>query len=101
MVAEGQVPPDELAPYTLEEVGNRILAILRLSQHAFDGVGSETTTGNVDRHGISPEKAPTLKAPTLNGRWILPPQPSRVQESGSRFAQRSRGLKRTSSSVPN
>ena len=38
MVAEGQVPPDELAAYALEEFSNGLLAIFWLSQHALDGV---------------------------------------------------------------
>jgi hypothetical protein len=38
MVAEGQVPPDELAAYALEEFRNRLLTIFWLSQHALDGV---------------------------------------------------------------
>jgi hypothetical protein len=38
MVAEGQVPPDELAAYALEEFRNGLLTIFWLSQHALDGV---------------------------------------------------------------
>src|SRR6516225_4882554 len=38
MVAEGQVPPDELAADALEEFRDGLLTILRLSQHALDGV---------------------------------------------------------------
>jgi hypothetical protein len=38
MVAKGQVPPDELAAYVLEEFGNGFLTIFRLSQHALDSV---------------------------------------------------------------
>src|ERR1700731_4628213 len=37
MVAKGQVPPDELAAYALEEFCNGLLTIFRLSQHALDG----------------------------------------------------------------
>src|SRR5260370_33809742 len=36
MVAEGQVPPDEPASDTLEELGDGFLTIFRLGQHAFD-----------------------------------------------------------------
>src|SRR5215471_6969875 len=38
MVAEGQVPPDELAADALEEFRNGLLTIFWLSQHALDGV---------------------------------------------------------------
>jgi hypothetical protein len=38
VVTKGQVPPDELAAYALEELGNGFLTIFWLSQHAFDGV---------------------------------------------------------------
>jgi hypothetical protein len=38
MVTKGQVPPDELTAYALEELGNGLLTIFWLSQHAFDGV---------------------------------------------------------------
>jgi hypothetical protein len=38
MMAEGQVPPDELAAYALEEFGNGFLTIFWLRQHAFDSV---------------------------------------------------------------
>src|SRR5205823_837188 len=38
MVAEGQVPPDELAAYALEEFRNGLLTIFWLSQHALDGI---------------------------------------------------------------
>jgi hypothetical protein len=38
MVAKGQVPPDELAAYALEEFGNGVLTIFRLSEHALDSV---------------------------------------------------------------
>ena len=48
MVAEGQVPPDEPASHTLEEFGNGFLTIFRLSQHALDGVRSETPARDVD-----------------------------------------------------
>jgi hypothetical protein len=43
MVAEGQVPPDELASHTLEEFGDGFLTIFRVSHHTLDGIGSETT----------------------------------------------------------
>jgi hypothetical protein len=38
MVAEGQVPPDELAADTLAEFGDGFLTIFRLSHHALDGI---------------------------------------------------------------
>jgi hypothetical protein len=38
MMAEGQVPPDELAAYALEEFGDGFLTIFWLRQHAFDSV---------------------------------------------------------------
>jgi hypothetical protein len=38
MVAEGQVPPDELAADTFAEFGDSFLTIFRLSHHALDGI---------------------------------------------------------------
>src|SRR6516225_1644602 len=38
MVAEGQVPPDELAADTLTKFGDGFLTIFRLSHHALDGI---------------------------------------------------------------
>jgi hypothetical protein len=62
MAAEGQIPPDEVTSNALEQLGNSLLTIFRLGQHAFDGVGRETTTRDVDWHGISPAKPlPSLK----------------------------------------
>jgi len=37
-MAKGQVPSDELAAYALEEFGNGVLTIFRLSEHALDSV---------------------------------------------------------------
>ena len=54
MVTKRQVPADELTSHALEELGNRLFAVLRLVEHALDSVGRETTTRDVDRHGISP-----------------------------------------------
>src|SRR5882762_2362777 len=56
MVAEGQVPPDEPSSYAFEELGNGLLAIFGLSQHALDRGCGETTTRDVDRHGILRKK---------------------------------------------
>ena len=44
--------------HTLEELGYGFLAIFRLSQHALYGVWGETTTRDINRHGISPELSP-------------------------------------------
>jgi hypothetical protein len=38
MMTEGQVPPDQLASYALEQLCNGVLTIFRLGQHAFDSV---------------------------------------------------------------
>jgi hypothetical protein len=38
MVAECQVPPDELTSNTLEEFSDRFLTIFWFCQHAFDSV---------------------------------------------------------------
>ena len=57
MMAEGKVPPNEPAAYVLEEFGNGFLTIFGLRPHSFDSVCSETTTRDVDRHGIFPEKS--------------------------------------------
>src|SRR5262245_41292562 len=79
MVAEGQVPPDELAADALEEFRNGFLTIFRLSQHAFDGVRSETPARDVDRHGISPCKEALLAQ--FCGHRTLSPRPLRIQET--------------------
>src|SRR3974390_3834 len=36
MAAKGQVPPNELTPHAVEELGNRVLTIFCFSQYPFD-----------------------------------------------------------------
>src|SRR5262249_49200755 len=83
MVAEGQVPPNELASHTLEEFGNGFLTIFRLSQHALDGARSEPPARDVDWHGISTLKE-VLRAQSCKRRRV-PPRPLRIQENRHRI----------------
>src|SRR6516162_3120535 len=60
MVPEREVPADELAADTLEQVGDGILAVLRLGEHTLDCVRRKFTARYVNGHGISPDACPRL-----------------------------------------
>ena len=68
MAAEGQVPPDEPASYALEEFANGFLTIFWLSQHALDGVRSETTARDIDQSGACYYGASARPIVTLRSR---------------------------------